>query len=73
MNMHETDNEILQIEVKTEEDEKTQYHIYEYFKQHSSAFWAAASAFIAAISIVLNFAAFSISLMNLDAKISTKY
>ena len=59
-NVNESENEML--EVKTTDNEKnsnsSQYHAYDYFKQHSSALFAIISAFVAIISLVLNFSAF---------------
>ena len=60
--MNENENEMLEGKAEPTNKEKlsniSQYHAYEYFKQHSSAFFAIASAVVAIISLVLNFAAF---------------
>lgn len=60
--MNENENEILEGKAEPTNKEKlsniSQYHAYEYFKHHSSAFFAIASAVVAIISLVLNFAAF---------------
>lgn len=59
--MNEKENESLDTKTETPEDNQsntTQYHIYDYFKKHSSAFFTITSTFIAIISLVLNFSAF---------------
>jgi len=60
--MDEKEKEKLIQEAEIAMDDKqlevNQYRIYDYFKEHSSTFLAVASAFIAIISLVLNFAVF---------------
>ena len=60
--MDEKEKEILIQEAESAVEDKQlkvdQYRMYNYFKEHSSTFLAATSAFIAIISLVLNFAVF---------------
>ena len=60
--MIEKNNKTLMLEEKTLNDELQDdlpsYHIYEYFKDHPSVFFAIMSTAVAAITLILNFTAF---------------
>ena len=60
MNEKNTEVNVAAIESATEErfEDVSQHDVYDYFKEHPSVFFAATSAFIATISIILNFTVF---------------